>query len=156
MSIKYKTALIIGRFQPFHKGHLFMFREAFGRIEKAIIGIGSVNVHNDDNPFTQSQVERVIDIMISSEGWKERIAQTIGIPDFNNDEKWLDFINKNCKKYDVVVSHNDWVTNIFKKAGTPVIEIPFYRRDIYEGRKIRKLLKSGGDWESLVPKKVSY
>lgn len=151
MIIKYKIALIIGRFQPFHKGHLFMFGEAFGQVEKAIIGIGSVNVHDDDNPFTQSQVERMIDAVISSEGWKGKIVQRIGIPDFNNDEKWLEFIKKNCKPFEVVVSNNDWVTGIFKKAKIPVIELPFYKREIYEGKKIRGLMRSGGEWKSRVP-----
>lgn len=143
---KYKTGLVIGRFQPFHKGHLYLLRESLRQVDQIIVAIGSINVHSDDNPFSQSEVEKMIDEVLKKENWEEKLVQIFGVPDFHDDEKWLSFIQKHSQKYDVVISHNDWVTRIFRQAKTPVIEIPFYRRDIYEGKKIRDLMRNGGDW----------
>lgn len=43
----------IGRFQPFHKGHLHLIKTALGKSEYLIIVIGSVNRHASiKNPFT--------------------------------------------------------------------------------------------------------
>jgi len=149
--MKYKTGLIIGRFQPFHRGHLYLFQEAFKQIEKAIIGIGSINVHDENNPFTQHQVEDMINKVLIDKKWNNRVTQIVGIPDIHDDQKWLDFINKNCLSFDVVISNNDWVTNIFKKIDMPIIEIPLYKRELYEGWRIRKLMREEGEWKSRVP-----
>ena len=149
--MKYKTGLIIGRFQPFHHGHLFLFREAFKQVENVIIGIGSVNVSNDKNPFPQIKIEQMIQKVIQIEGWEKKVLQMFGIPDVNDDEKWLGSIKSQATPFDVVISHNDWVTRIFREAKIPVIEVPFYKRDLYEGIKIRDLMKSGKAWKDRVP-----
>jgi len=44
---KSKIALFIGKFQPFHKGHLFALRQVLKKFDKVIIGIGSINVLNE-------------------------------------------------------------------------------------------------------------
>jgi len=147
----YKSALIIGRFQPFHKGHVYLLEESFKLAEKVIIGIGSVNVDDENNPYSQIDVEKMINNVLSDHQWKDRVIQIIGIPDFHDDSKWLGYINKNCLPFDVVISNNDWVTNIFKKINKPIIEIPLYRRELYEGWRIRKLMREGGEWKSRVP-----
>ena len=46
-----KTALIVGRFQPFHKGHLFLIKKALEKANKIIIGIGSANIIDENNPI---------------------------------------------------------------------------------------------------------
>ena len=150
----FHPGLIIGRFQPFHLGHLYLFREALKQVDQVIVGIGGVNVHDADNPFSQKEIETTINNVIHSEKWDARVIQMFGIPDIHNDEKWRNFIEKYSTPFDVVVSHNDWVTRIFKKVGIPVIEIPFFKRDIYEGAKIRELMRSGGEWKNRVPQIV--
>ena len=149
--MKYKTGLIIGRFQPFHYGHLFLFREAFKQVENVIIGIGSVNVDDENNPYTQHQVEDMINKVLIDQKWNNRVIQITGIPDFHDDQKWLDYIKTNCLPFDVVISNNDWVTNIFKKIEMPIIEIPLYKRELYEGWRIRKLMREEGEWKIRVP-----
>ena len=151
----YKTGLIIGRFQPFHNGHLYLFKEAFKIVNTAIIGIGSVNVHNEDNPFSQQQVEKMLQAVLEHTGCNDHLIQTLGIPDFHDDEKCLDHIITNARPFDVVISHNDWVIGIFEKANMPVIAIPFYKRELYEGVKIRELMKQGDDWIKRVPDYVA-
>ncbi len=47
--MKYKVALFIGRFQPFHKGHLFSLNKCFEIAEKVIVGVGSSQESGTEN-----------------------------------------------------------------------------------------------------------
>ncbi len=48
--------LLIGRFQPFHKGHLYVIGKIAEEVDEIIIGIGSAQKsHCLDNPFTAGE-----------------------------------------------------------------------------------------------------
>ncbi|MCK5309571.1 MAG: adenylyltransferase/cytidyltransferase family protein, partial [Thermoplasmata archaeon] len=48
--------LIIGRFQPFHKGHFEVLKEIAGQVDKLIIGIGSADEsYTFEDPFTAGE-----------------------------------------------------------------------------------------------------
>ncbi len=50
------TAFIIGRFQPFHKGHLEIIKTILKDNDHVIIGIGSAQFsHTLTNPFTAGE-----------------------------------------------------------------------------------------------------
>ena len=49
-------ALYIGRFQPFHKGHLKILQKLAKKYDEIIIGIGSSQYSNTlENPFTSEE-----------------------------------------------------------------------------------------------------
>ena len=54
---KLKTALIIGRWQPWHKGHRELFKAALDRAEKVAIGVRATYATDGKNPFSFNQVE---------------------------------------------------------------------------------------------------
>ena len=56
------NGLLIGRFQPFHLGHLDAVLFALSRVENLWIGIGSSNKRNEKkNPFTADErIEMII------------------------------------------------------------------------------------------------
>lgn len=144
--MKYKTGLIIGRFQPFHNGHLYIFREALKQVESLVIGIGSTNSKDkENNPFSYDQVKNSIQAVAKQEGWEDRICQILNIPDTPSDHDWLQDVLNRAKEFDVVISNDHWVTGIFREAGYDVIEFPFYKRYIYEGKKIRALMRKRGE-----------
>ena len=50
------TALFIGRFQPFHEGHLSVVKRALRDNDFLLIGIGSAEEdYLPDNPFTAGE-----------------------------------------------------------------------------------------------------
>ena len=54
-------ALLIGRFQPFHKGHLAVIKKILGEADELIIVVGS-SQHRDvvENPFSaEERVEMI-------------------------------------------------------------------------------------------------
>lgn len=151
---KYKTGFLVGRFQPFHKGHLRLIKESFQYVESVIIGIGSVGINDQDNFLTYENRQKILNLIIEKEGWRDKVKKTVPLIDFHNDEKWL----KNCLdlsgKLDVVIGNNEWTNRIFEKAGYPILRLGFYKRYLYEGVKIRKLIKSGKSWENRVPEYI--
>jgi len=56
----YHVALIVGRFQPFHKGHLFLIKKALEKADKIIVGIGSANITDENNPIDYETRKKVI------------------------------------------------------------------------------------------------
>lgn len=50
--MKAKTALFVGRFQPFHLGHLKVIKDILKKNDFIVIAIGSSDEKNTDkNPF---------------------------------------------------------------------------------------------------------
>ena len=88
MMKKHITGLFIGRFQPFHKGHLFIIKRALRRVDKLIIGIGSAQVKDKNNPLSAEQRKKVLEIVIEKEGWKDKIANITPLRDYPNDDLW--------------------------------------------------------------------
>ena len=54
-------ALFIGRFQPFHLGHLLLLQRLSKQYDEFIIGIGSSQYQNTyDNPFSEEERRQMI------------------------------------------------------------------------------------------------
>jgi adenylyl-sulfate kinase len=58
---KRKTALIIGRWQPWHDGHRELFKAALSRAERVAIGVRHSHATDGKNPFTFDEVKNFID-----------------------------------------------------------------------------------------------
>ena len=149
---KYKVALIVGRFQPFHKGHRHLILEGLQAADKLIIGIGSINQDNQDNPLNFDQVKMLLKKFFKQEELEDKLIGIYGIPDFFNDKKWGDFVETELPPFNVIIGNNDWTNRILKSLGYPIIEVPFFKRELYEGRRIRDLFRTGKSWMSRVPK----
>lgn len=91
LSIKpqFDGLIFIGRFQPFHNGHLEVIRKASKLAEKVLIIIGSANAHqNVRNPFTYSQrVEMIGKTLIAENITNFTIAGQNDVP--YNDQVWV-------------------------------------------------------------------
>ena len=56
-----EIALILGRFQPFHLGHLELIRAVNNRYEKIIIAVGSAQEKGTaENPFDKDERKNMI------------------------------------------------------------------------------------------------
>ena len=148
---KYKTGLVIGRFQPFHLGHKFLMEEALKVCEMITIEIGSSNIIDNHNPYSCEKREKFIEAFINDSGIEDRVVGIIPIEDDPDDDVWLSKLIESTGKFDVSIGDNQWVNGIFEKAKIPVVGIGFYRREILEGTTIRKLMKERKKWEDRVP-----
>ena len=64
---------------------------------------------------------------------------------------WVSHVRSMIPSFDVVYSNNPLVVELFTEAGIEVLKPPLYKRGIFSGTAIRKLMIEGGDWRSLVP-----
>ena len=155
MKKKYQTGLVIGRFQPFHNGHLYLLQESLKIADKIIIGIGSSNIINIDNPWTFEERKKVVEEVLRQEKLQDLVIKIVDIPDVPSDLEWLKVANTKTGKFDVVIGNNDWVNGIYEVAGFTCIKINLFKRYLHEGTKIRKLMRENKKWEDRVPVYIS-
>ncbi len=75
-----KRGLYIGRFQPFHKGHLYSLKWCSDKVDELIIAVGSSDKSFElRNPFTAGERIEIIRENITTE-IKEKRDKIILIP----------------------------------------------------------------------------
>jgi len=146
--------LFVGRFQPFHLGHLKAIKWILERCENITVVIGSSQESfTKRNPFTYEERKKMIKRSLEKESVKEEQFEIIGIPDFFDCERWVKSILSKAK-FDVVFTKSLWVKRCFDLFEIPVKEHPMFRH--YSARKIRgMIMEKDEDWEKFVPKTVS-
>lgn len=89
MSRDYDFAVFIGRFQPFHTGHLKVVTEGLARASQLVILIGSAyQPRNPRNPWTHEEREGFIRSCLTEEDNKRLICLPLmDVP--YNDELWV-------------------------------------------------------------------
>ena len=148
------VGLIIGRFQPFHKGHLEIIKKISSECGMVIIGIGSAQYsHVPDNPFTSGERYSMIHQAIRDDGIDNAVI--VPIEDMNIYSLWVSKVRSLCPPFSVVYSNNKATIRLFKEAGYAVHSSPLYNREEYSGTEVRRRMAEGGDWRSLVPPKVA-
>jgi nicotinamide-nucleotide adenylyltransferase len=146
-------ALFIGRFQPFHKGHLKAIRYILKRYDEIIIGIGSSQYsHTVDNPFTSDERIEMIKVTLNSKNINN--FEIILIPDIHNPPKWVDHVLKIYLDFDVVITNSNLTKQLFLDRGYKVIETPVYSKEEYSGIVIRNKIAKNKDWKDCVPSEV--
>jgi len=142
--------LLIGRFQPFHLGHLEALRFALTKVDKLWVGLGSSNKPIEkNNPFTAEERKEMI-LSSIDDSMKEKISIYF-IPDVDNHVKWIQNIDTIVPKFDIIFSNDELTKHLYSKRITQVVSIPFLNRDKLSGTNIRDLIISDQKWEDLVP-----
>ncbi len=153
-SLKYRSGLIIGRFQPLHKGHVYLFKKALELVDILEIGIGSSQIHGQlKNPFTYEERKKMIEDTLKDESIPTSRFNINPIPDLYNFENWIRTILEIVKNFDVIFTNNLWIGRLLQKKGKSLIYGLKYDMSNCNGTRIRNLLRSGKlEWKSLVPK----
>ena len=147
-----KKALILGRFQPLHLGHLNIIHEVMKEGLLPIIGIGSSQEGNTaNNPFTSKErMEMVRTIMDGL----DKAYEIYNIPDINDNDKYVTHLETFIPEFDYIYSGNPLVQRLFKEAGHHVVSPEFVNREVWEGSSIRQAMTEGDDWEQAVPPQI--
>ena len=142
--------LLIGRFQPFHLGHLHAIRYALSRARRLWIGIGSSNRRPErQNPFSSG--ERMEMIRSSLDGGTLRKIRIFEVPDLYDHEKWAENIKATVPRFDAVFTNDGLTAHIYSRQGVEVFPIPLEDRDLLSGTAIRDKILGGGNWQDCVP-----
>mgnify|MGYP001191057068 CR=1 FL=1 len=147
-----KKGLILGRFQPFHLGHLSVIQKILNEQIEPIICIGSAQEGNTkDNPFTTEERKAMIKAVMSVLDCGYEIYE---IPDVNNNELYVSHLETFVSEFDRVYSGNTLVQKLFKIAGYRVVVPEMVNREVWEGAAIRRAMTEGDEWETAVPPQI--
>jgi nicotinamide-nucleotide adenylyltransferase len=149
---------MLGRFQPFHNGHLALARQILGECDELIIAIGSAQFNYiEKDPFTAG--ERVAMIHGALREAKAELSRCyiIPIPNDENNARWLSNIRSMVPEFHLLYTGNEYVKHLVRSQD-PKIKTRkphFEMKDQWNGTHIRRLVISGGTWEKLVPAAVA-
>lgn len=147
-----RASLFIGRFQPFHLGHLFVLKNC--TTDTIYIGIGSSQYHHTiDNPFTYEERKTMIRLTL-----EEDFDIKYGIypvDDIHDPPRWVDHVKTCLPPFTTVLTNNHITASLFKEKGFTVIYPGLRKRDLYKGEIIRDRMRTDQSWEHLVPSSVA-
>ena len=148
--------LFVGRFQPFHNGHLEAINYIFEHIDELIIVIGSAQYsHRIDNPFTAGERISMIRLALNEKRIDPINYFILPVPDATSHSIWFAQLCSYVPSFEVVYSNDPLTRRLVKEAKCKIENIPFFRREIYWATEIRKRIVSGDKWSELVPKSIA-
>ncbi|MEM3793082.1 MAG: nicotinamide-nucleotide adenylyltransferase [Candidatus Bathyarchaeia archaeon] len=149
--------LYIGRFQPFHLGHLEAVKWMLERVGEIIIGVGSSQYsHSLKNPFTAGERITMIIRALEWAGIERKKFLILPIPDIHTHSLWVKHVVSLTPSFQVVFTNEPLTRRLFEEDGRfKVSSIPFFRREIYSATEIRRRITTGDNWEELVPEPVA-
>mgnify|MGYP001087848770 CR=1 FL=1 len=151
-----ETGLYIGRFQPFHLGHLEAIKHILKKVDSVIIAIGSAQYsHTLENPFTAGERMTMSRLALEEAEISSNRYSLVPIPDVNIHRLWVAHLTSLTPSFQIVFSNEPLTVTLFREAGFKVEPIPFFNREIYSATEIRKRMLSNEDWSSLVPRSVA-
>jgi nicotinamide-nucleotide adenylyltransferase len=148
--------LYVGRFQPFHLGHLGAIKAVLKEVDELVIVIGSAQYsHNSNNPFTAG--ERLVMIRRALLEAKVDYSKLwiVPVPDVHLHMLWVSAVEGYTPKFNVCYSNEPLTQRLFMEAGYPVKSIPLFDRKLYMSTIIREKMLKGDSWTELVPKSVA-
>lgn len=150
-----KTALFIGRFQPFHKGHFDVVQQALKENDFLIIGIGSAEDNFlPDNPFTAGERFRMIRETLKNEKISAEKYSIIPVRNINNYALWVKHVSLLLPSFETVYTGSPIVKTLFEKEKKYTIKNIKIIHDI-NATQVRHALFENSGWEKMVPTSVA-
>lgn len=112
------TWVFIGRFQPFHAGHLSIVTKILSNHDRMTLVIGSSEKsETQDNPWSLQEREAIIRASIPLE-LQERI-DIVWLPDVPDDDIWCENLTFILPPDTELFTGNKWVQDICVRHGIP-------------------------------------
>ena len=153
-----RRGLMLGRFQPFHKGHLALTKQILSECDELLIIIGSAQFNFiDKDPFSAGERVLMIHEALKEAGVDLSRCYIIPVANDENNARWLAYLRSMVPPFDVLYSGNDFVRYLTRSQDSSiVIEDPVFAEiNEYNGTNIRRLMQEGKPWEHLVPPAVA-
>jgi nicotinamide-nucleotide adenylyltransferase len=149
------NALFVGRFQPFHYGHLHAIETILKECENLVLVVGSAQMsHQHDNPFTAGERIEMIRAALNAANISTDRYMIIPIADANAHRVWVSAVESQIPRFDIVYSNQSLTKRLLVEAGYEVRPIDLYQRGKFEASEIRTRILEGEDWSDLVPPEV--
>ena len=135
--------VVLGRFQPFHKGHAAMiiaaenFRKENNPELKLIIAVGSSNRSQTlKNPWSDSERIEMILFWLDNEVNFE--ASIVSIPDIEDPPNWVSHAERYHGKKGVFFSSDSSTSELYEISEWPIVSTSLIKRGRFEGWRVRE------------------
>jgi nicotinamide-nucleotide adenylyltransferase len=148
--------LIVGRFQPFHRGHLAVvqnLRRARPDSPLLLVVGSAQDSFTAENPFTAGERIEMIQRALT-EAAVERCLP-IPVADIHQHAQWVAYLRGQLPDFDVVYTNNPLTRLLFEREHFRVESPPLVERERFQGAIVRYRLLRGEDWKQLVPPAVA-
>jgi nicotinamide-nucleotide adenylyltransferase len=148
--------LLVGRFQPFHLGHLRMVETIrTGRPDAGLLlAVGSAEEsYTWKNPFTAGERFEMIDRALGPLGGAR--VHIVPVADIRRHAQWVRYLESFLPPFDRVYTNNPLTRLLFEREGYAVESPPLFDRAKYEGAHIRTCLARDRGWRPLVAPAVA-
>lgn len=154
--LKPMRGLVMGRFQPFHLGHLDLVKQVLSECDEVVIAVTSAQFNYlEKDPFTAGERVEMIHASLKDAGVDLSRCFILGIENQFNVATWASYIKAALPSFDKAYSGNDYVSMLLADSSIGVARPNFLDRSKYNATDIRLKILSGGPWEEMVPGPVA-
>lgn len=162
------VGMIHGRFQPFHTGHLAYLRGAAERARTLVVGITNPDAshirtepanparsHAEANPFPYHLRYRMVGAALADAGLDPAAVLRVPFP-IHQPELWPAYVPDGTVHFLRVFS--DWEETKRQRLAEAGYRVEVLAHDggkDVSATEVRRRLREGGDWRSLVPDGVA-
>jgi len=164
--------IILGRFQPFHLGHLEFAVEAKARCDRLYIGITNPDVENrqfseydpsrskpENNPLGYFDRARMIEDTVRDIGWQIDDFMVVPAP-IGDTERLLGYLPPPDQTIFLATIYDKWGEEKIRRLEglgykSEVMWTRTYDERFTTGTEVRQLIRGGAAWEHLVPAPVA-
>ena len=153
---KSERGLMIGRFQPFHRGHLCLVQQILSECNELIITIGSSQFnYTFSNPFTAGERIHMIHEALVQENVSLGKVYIIPIQNSENNSIWVQHLKSMVPKFKYLYTGNAFVKGLVINDENILIKNPdFVDKVNYNGTHIRRCIIGNKNWKKFVPNSV--
>ena len=130
--------LMMGRFQPFHLGHLELAKQILSECDEVVIAITSSQFNYlQKDPFTAGERIEMIHNSLQEDGVDMSKCFIAAIENQFNIATWGSYLKAILPHFDKVYSGNDYVQMLLADLGIDVVIPKFLDRQQYNATRIR-------------------
>jgi nicotinamide-nucleotide adenylyltransferase len=153
-------ALFIGRFQPFHLGHLSAIKQVLQKNKKILIVIGSAEANfRPTNPFTCSERIQMIEAALTEAKIDQKHYSIFAVPNIQNFALWPKHIELYLPPFENIYTGSEVVTLLYKNHNQnlkkPYKIVSIQKKLNISAEKVREAILKGQKWQAMVPKSVA-
>ena len=131
--------IVLGRFQPFHKGHEYLVNSAFELAgdNEVIIAIGSASKGwESNNPWTLDERTEMVKSWLTEQN---KSATIVGINDINDPPNWVNHASESHGE-GILVTSDEATQKLYEESDFTVEFVDLSNRENYEGWRVRQTL----------------
>ncbi|KAF6247393.1 nicotinamide-nucleotide adenylyltransferase [Nitrosopumilus sp. b3] len=147
--------LMMGRFQPFHLGHLDLTKQILDECDEVIIAVTSAQFNYlEKDPFTAGERMAMIHNSLKESSLDLTRCFVVSIENQFNVATWASYLKSALPNFDKVYSGNDYVSMLLADSDIEVVTPKFLDRTQFNATRIRSMIISDENWKDFIPNAV--